>query len=139
MHLSILFLRCSRSPGAGGTHKLNAAVVGEQLLDPDAPVASGYQSSAGLVGLTQEADPRVQSLQKAEGPVPHQDVQTVGTVRPAGLEGEEVHLGSRSPCTLCSPGTALWEALQVNLPSTTTHFRNGFTSIAINTRTVFNV
>lgn len=41
------------------------------------------------MGLTQEADPRVPALQEAEGAVPHQDVQTVGAVTPAGREAEE--------------------------------------------------
>lgn len=66
------------------THKLNATVVGEQLLDPDAPVESGHQSAVGHVGLTQEADPGVGVFKRVEGPFPNQGVQTVFAVRPAG-------------------------------------------------------
>lgn len=74
VHLLYLFLRCSGSFGMCDTHKLNAAVVGEQLLDPDTPVVSGHQSTVGHMGLTQEADPGVGGFKRVEGPFSDQDV-----------------------------------------------------------------
>lgn len=101
------------------THKLNAAVVGEQLLDPNAPVVSGHQSTVGHMGLTQEADPGVRGFKRVEGPFSYQDVQTVFAVRPAG--GRDGQLAS---CLSILPVIATTGALQVNLSSERTCFTN---------------
>lgn len=69
------------------THKRHGTVVGEQLLNTNAPVFSGNQSAVGSMRLAQEANPRVLQLQQIKRPQTHQDVQAVFAVRPA--DGEE--------------------------------------------------
>lgn len=69
------------------THKLHGAVVGEKLLDSNAPVLPGNQSTVRPVRLTQVADPRVHLRQCIKRPWTDEDVQAVITERPA--EGEE--------------------------------------------------
>lgn len=70
------------------THKLHGAVVGEQVLNADAPVLSGDQSTVGAMRLTQVADPRVQQLQGIKRPLTDKDVETVGAITSANVEEE---------------------------------------------------
>lgn len=71
------------------THKRHGAVVGEQLLNTNAPVLSGNQGAVGSMRLTHEADPRFHQLQRIKRPRTDEDVQTVSTVRSAHEEEEE--------------------------------------------------
>lgn len=84
-------------------HKGHAAVVGEQLLDPDAPLGPGHQVSVGLLRLAQVADPRVQVLQGVKGGRSHQDVQTVPAVGPESQS--RAAEGWRRSSRILEPGT----------------------------------
>ena len=66
------------------THEFHGAVIGEELLDTDAPVLPGPQGSPGGLGPAQVADPRVHLLQGLKRPGAHQDVQAVQAERPGG-------------------------------------------------------
>jgi len=62
------------------TNKLHGTVVGKEFLHTDAPVMPGLQGSRAALRCTQVTGPRVHVFQPVEGPLAHQDIQTVHTV-----------------------------------------------------------
>ena len=66
------------------TYEGHGAVVGEEVLDLDAPVRPQFEVPGTQRGFTHEAAPRIHILQNVEGPQTHQDLQTALTETPGG-------------------------------------------------------
>ena len=78
---------CRKHGGRAETHKLLSVVVGEELLQLQAPVVSSLEDAVLQQRLTHVAAPRVQIPRVVRRPGVHQDVQTVHAETPGERGG----------------------------------------------------